>query len=248
MLPVSVNETAMLKDKDGAYQFPVLTLPGASNDNISGVYDSEIDAATIRQGEIEGIVESAQKQMGDNNLLPAGFDAKKFREEYIRDTKIHEATHAYIGKKFPTLGKINNAQERINVNLNMIVNDQVSFPIAGSFHPINLQEMCAAGNELFHSEDDTMYSFMKHTLPGNGMGYELVNRVIVFYAIKRAPDSPEKRKLEAQLALNQPLNTMDVVRLIRDTYTRKQVKEVGFKLYEIGIDLLGQAEKAAGGN
>jgi hypothetical protein len=41
---------------------------------------------------------------------------------------------------------------------------------------------------------------------------------------------------------------MDVVRLIRDTYTRKQVKEVGFKLYEIGIDLLGQAEKAAGGN
>lgn len=244
MQPVEANETFSVKDKSGSMELPVLTIASSSEKGVSGIYDSDVDAATVNRNEIEQILSSGQEQMKQFGLLPSNFDSQKFRAEYIRDTKIHEATHAYLGKKFPKAGKINDAKARVNVNLNMVMDENTHFPIAGFYHPINFHELCAVGSELFNSNDDSYYSFMKYAHHSDGQGYELVNRLIVFYAIKRAPASPQKRKLEALMASNQPIDTMEVVRMIKATYTKKQVKEVGFKLYEIGFDLLGQVEKA----
>jgi hypothetical protein len=243
VMAAPIDEAKLYKvgDKKGSYDAPVAVLGEADvltdKEKAVAFFIPSLEVVCYFKGDY--LKRSAEKyrEMGEFGLNPKNVSKEKMQKDYDTDTFNHEVTHIFLGKRYPTMGKAFGAEVVMNMQLALPLGNGQMADLSGKMSPVNLHELCAVANELYQSEAEVPESLYRYVNSGRTLdpmsGYQLVSSTLPLVAITQAPDSVQKDRLIAALSANQKIDTLEINRLIRDTYTPDDVRALGGKLYEI---------------
>ncbi|MFC1748986.1 hypothetical protein ACFL2V_09300 [Pseudomonadota bacterium] len=175
----------------------------------------------------------------NTNLSKAKLTAK-LREGSVR----HEATHVFLGRKFPKTGLIDDENIAFSVPLEFSIRT-MNMPMHGVYPPVMFQELCAVGAEMATNEMDN--AFVHHKWVGRPVAYpvpyKLVGKITPLATIKSAPSHPSKEDILEKLSRGDihpgPIQGM----MGQNWYSLSNARMAGAIMYRIGIDFFKKAEQ-----
>jgi len=190
-----------------------------------------------------------------DDLVKFGFNPKnvsreKMQKDYDTDTFNHEVTHIFTSTRYPNAARAFGLNTVMDLKLALPLGNGQMADLSGRMNPVNLHELCAVANELYQSRAEVPQSLYGYINKGRVLdpvsGYQLVSSALPLAAITQAPDSPQKDQLIAALSANRQIDTMEIDKLIRDTYLPDDIRALGGHLYEICMPQMELAEKQIG--
>jgi hypothetical protein len=254
--PIENVRHFIISSEKKSYEAPLLVLGEPLIKGQSEAYASwhlKMDASVYYRGQFLKDAEKRYQETQQLDLNPKNIPLEKFIADYEKDSINHELTHHYLSKLYPNITKemsgILTLPIRIPAPRGGYIESVEKVPA------INLHELCAVANELAHSKAelpeslyrylDLAYASGKVSLMSEKTGYELVNMLLPPLVIFKAPESPMKNELVDRLLLQGKMNMIDLMMLVRDTYTVERVNALGEYLFGICSEYIASAEKAA---
>lgn len=210
----------------------------------AAVYSLDTDSAFVFRAHTRKKFRKKLEFLNEIGISMKSLNFEELHKEYVRDSGIHEATHAFLKSQFPNL---------TTRTIDYLLVKRLLLPLKGGkmahigdrHHPMQFHEMCAVGNEIFNSESDSpvsLISYLKANQLGHPFaGYAKVQRILPLLILKHSNDSEMKRLIEDNLMNNRPVKSRDIARLAFKL-SKKQLKQVGKEMYELGLSYLTSAQ------
>ncbi len=245
---ISNIEKITFEDSKGKVDVNVATVGKKvyrDKDDISGLYQPRINIGMIDEQGIVSNEEKRLKPLYEFQLIPTMANREEMRKQYLIDTKNHEATHVFIGLRFPKFGKETEFATQFQVQLDYPLIGSKRVNLSGSYGPVQFQELCGVGNELYQSNatiPESMYQFIGSGSNNPTSGYHLVSKLLPAIVLNVAPDSNQKTQIIQKMLAGDGIKPVEICEMVRDTFQPHHIKTVGAKLYAHGYELLEQAE------
>lgn len=178
---------------------------------------------------------------------PDNMDLHQLFADFAEESTKHEAVHGYLSDKFPIMGNLMDIRFGLKVFLRMPIMTDRPQNFDAWYIPVHFHEACAVGAELYHSKSEVPVSYSMYLFNSAGENkdyrYTLVNKLLPVLTLRYAPDSQLKREIWAKALSGVPTRVNELIDLVHKTYGRKDIQRVGAILYNIGFQLMTDAEE-----
>lgn len=254
--PVEDTETVDFTDEIGTFEAPVVRLGQAlfRSHEVSrlGYYDPETELTFMHN---DRVGKSASQRYAEIQADPSQMlegqemDIERMKEMIERDTIIHEATHAYVGARFPRICQANSMRFQLKVQgLDVEISPGIRAKLDGIYHPTNFQELCATGVEIYNSADDFPLAYIIYMGTAKSFDtplnvYQLFGKALPVLTTKLAPNGKRKKETIRDIKTTGGRNMTALnLGMIKHDFDANAVRRVGKALYLMGLKLLKDAE------
>ncbi|MBD3328797.1 hypothetical protein GF340_05885 [Candidatus Peregrinibacteria bacterium] len=253
---ISGSDMVSFKDQIGTFNAPVIRLDkliyGTGKPDYLGFFDGRTGLTFMLEEAINNAASIEYERIKadfSNFLEDQDINLNKVRSLIESYTIEHEATHAYLNERFPRSCRMTSQGFLLLVkDLNIDVSAGVKANMDGVYNPVNFQELCATGAEIFNNADDFPLDLLiylgtlsSHDNPADP--YQLFCQVLPNLTVQLAPRSKYRKEAIKDIKQTRGQNlSKNIFDMIKHTFGKEDVKRIGRALYDLGLKLMKAGE------
>lgn len=210
-----------------------------------GLYLPRTGVSLVHTGLMKSNVLGKMQSAMSQGLLPKDLNIDAVFPSVMQDRKrttiLHEATHRFIGQKYPQIGE----STRLDVTYPETPSVKVDgiedpFEYGGEYHSVHFHELAAVGISIANDCNGLPmtlvgYLNMLAKKPVKKETYFLVKKLLPLIVIDKLPDSPEKNQLISGIKEGR-FNATDMFRAVFKYSNPNFCRAVGEELAAYGFD------------